>query len=79
MSQKPKTPDWEGFARDLLDNWPVGDVDGATLFDLATKHGLVVEIPGGFDPEIHEDIEGVCPEKGDPWFRYNFHPERTNL
>jgi hypothetical protein len=68
-------PDWEGFGRDLLDSWPVGDIDGDDLFDLALKHRLVVSIPGGFNPEIHEDYEGIGPDPGDPWFKYNFRPK----
>lgn len=65
-------PDWEGFGRDLLECWPVGDVDGADLFDAALRNGLIREVPGGYDPEQHTDAECICPEKGDPWYEYAF-------
>ena len=35
MSLTFDPPDWEGFCRDLLEHWPVGDVDGAELFEAA--------------------------------------------
>ena len=65
-------PNWEGFGRDLLESWPVRDVDGSELFDAALRNGLIQEIPGGYDPEQHIDAEGICPEKGDPWYEYAF-------
>lgn len=65
-------PNWEGFARDLLEHWPVRDVDGSELFDAALRNGLIQEIPGGYDPEHHIDAEGICPEVGDPWYEYAF-------
>lgn len=65
-------PDWEGFGRDLLEGWPVGDVDGSELFDAALRNGLIREIPGGYDPDQHIDAEGICPEVGDPWYEYAF-------
>ncbi|NOD65770.1 hypothetical protein [Ruegeria sp. HKCCD6109] len=67
-----KGPDWEGFGRHLLEDWPVGDIDGADLFDAALKHGLIWEIPGGYDPDQHIDAEGIAPERGDPWYEYAF-------
>ena len=65
-------PDWEGFGRDLLESWPVRDVDGAELFDAALRNRLIREIPGGYDPEQHIDADGICPEPGDPWYEYAF-------
>jgi hypothetical protein len=45
------------FARDVLENWPDGGVDGFDLQDLAIKHGLLV-------PEQRaapcSDDEGAC-------------------
>ena len=72
MSQTFDPPDWEGFCRDLLEHWPVGDVGGAELFEAALRNNLLREIPGGYDPENHIDAEGICPERGDPWYEYNF-------
>jgi hypothetical protein len=72
-------PDWEGFGRDLLEHWPVRDVDGSELFDAALRNGLIAEIPGGYDPDQHIDAEGICPEAGDPWYEYAFHPVRADL
>lgn len=65
-------PDWEGFGRAMLEDWPVRDVDGAELFDLSLKYGLIAEVPGGYDPEQHIDAEGISPETGDPWYEYTF-------
>ncbi|WP_411975971.1 hypothetical protein [Sulfitobacter faviae] len=65
-------PDWEGFGRAMLEDWPVRDVDGAELFDLSLKYGLIAEVPGGYDPEHHIDAEGISPETGDPWYEYTF-------
>ena len=70
-------PDWEGFGRDLLESWPVGDIDGSELFDAALRHGLIREIPGGYDPEKHIDTEGICPERGDPFYEYAFGEARN--
>lgn len=70
-------PDWEGFGRDLMQDWPVGDVDGSELFEAALRNGLLREIPGGYDPEQHIDAEGICPETGDPWYEYAFGGART--
>ena len=67
-------PNWERFGRDLLESWPVRDVDGSELFDAALRSGLIREIPGGYDPEQHTDAEGICPEPGDPWYEYAFGP-----
>ena len=30
-----------GFVRDIMENWPRGDVEGGDLQDLAIKYGLV--------------------------------------
>jgi len=65
-------PDWEGFGRAIVEEWPTGDIDGGFLWDMALLHSLVVEIPGGYNPEEHFDEHGICPEKGDPWYEYNF-------
>lgn len=65
-------PDWEGFGRALMEQWPTADIDGADLFDLSPRHALIAEVPGGYDPDHHIDAEGICPEKGDPWYEYTF-------
>lgn len=66
-------PDWEGFGRAVMNcGWPTNDIDGAELFELAEMYELVVPIKGGYDPENHIDAEGIGPEKGDPWYEFNF-------
>lgn len=65
-------PDWEGFGRALMEDWPTGDIDGSQLFDMSLKYGLIAEVPGGYNPDEHIDAEGICPETGDPWFEYAF-------
>lgn len=72
MTPQESAPDWEGFGRAMLEDWPVRDVDGAELFDLSLKYGLIAEVPGGYDPEQHIDAEGISPETGDPWYEYTF-------
>lgn len=65
-------PDFEGFARALLETWPTNDVEGSELFDLALRYGMIREVPGGYDPDEHIDAEGIAPERGDPWYEYTF-------
>jgi hypothetical protein len=65
-------PDWEGFGRALMEDWPTGDIDGSHLFDMSLKYGLITEVPGGYNPDEHIDAEGICPETGDPWYEYAF-------
>jgi len=65
-------PNWEGFARAIVNEWPVRDIDGAELFEAALKFNLIRPIPGGFDPEEHNDNEGIYPDPGDPWYEYNY-------
>ena len=72
--REANAPDWEGFGRLIVDEWPVGDIEGSYLFDMAVKHGLIREISGGYNPDEHIDAEGICPETGDPWYEYNFGP-----
>lgn len=33
--KRPAKPDWEGFGKAVCEHWPVGDIEGADLFDLA--------------------------------------------
>lgn len=68
-------PDWEGFGRAMVEDWPTGDIEGSFLFDMALKYGLIKEIPGGYDPDQHEDVYGISPEDGDPWYEYSFGSE----
>jgi hypothetical protein len=65
------TPDWEAFGREVMDAWPEGGIDGFDLQDLAEKHGIILSVPGGFDPDKHND-DGYGLESGDPWFERNY-------
>ena len=78
MTNDTKAPDWEGFGRDLLEEWPVRDLTDGELFDAALRNGLIHEIPGGYDPDKHIDSECICPEPGDPWYEYSFGAERSH-
>jgi len=61
-------PDFEGFAKDVLAEWPEGfDREAIEIQQMAIKHGLLVPVEGGFDPEQHECPHG-CSEAGDPWY-----------
>lgn len=69
-------PDWEGFGRAVMADWPEGgDIDGFTLQDMAVEHGLLREVPGGFNPEEHIDVT-CCAEPGDVWFEVTFPSNR---
>tara|TARA_R110000851_G_scaffold178010_10_gene324948 strand:- start:1379 stop:1675 length:297 start_codon:yes stop_codon:yes gene_type:complete len=69
-----KEPDWEGFGRAMMGDWPTNGIDGSDLFCMAQNFGLVREIAGGFNPDEHIDAEGISPEAGDDWYEYNFGP-----
>ena len=71
MSEKP---DWEGFGRGICRDWPTDDIDGCELFDLAKKHRIIREVPGGYDPDKHSDDDVFGAEPGDPWYEWNFGP-----
>ena len=46
------------FARDVMEVWPMGDLDGGSLQEIATKHGLL-------NPEVRNERCGescVCAE-----------------
>jgi hypothetical protein len=67
-------PDWEAFGRAIMEDWATHlDLDAADKFELAIKHGVLVEIEGGFDPDIHIDSYGGA-EKGEPWYKMNTRP-----
>ena len=60
---------WAKLGKAVIAHWPCfGDIDGADLFDMAVESGVLKEIPGGFNPEIHDDSEGVGAEPGDEWY-----------
>jgi hypothetical protein len=56
-----------------MGEWALGDVfdhldlDASEVFDRALELGLLVPIPGGYDPEQHEDEYGGT-QPGDPWY-----------
>ena len=60
---------WAKLGVSVMENWPdYGDIDGWELQDMAVKAGVLTEVEGGFDPEVHDDTQGVFPEPGDQWF-----------
>lgn len=63
--------DYKGFAHAIMEAWPTGGVDGGDLQEIAVEFGLLTGVPGGFDPEKHEDAE-CCAERGDPWFMRSY-------
>jgi hypothetical protein len=77
MTSPKSHPDFEAFGRTVLADWPVADIDGSDLFDWALACHLIREVEGGFNPDQHIDTECTCPEKGDPWYEYNFPLDRT--
>lgn len=71
LSPQPPHPvsNWEAFGRAIMAEWQAHcDVDALERFELALKHGVLVEIEGGFDPEKH--VAEYCDAtKGDPWYQ----------
>ena len=74
-AEKKLPADWESFGRDLMNEWPEGDIDGGSLQELAVKHHIIVPVPGGYDPKEHS-YNGYA-EPGDPWFLRNYDPKNT--
>lgn len=71
-----QAPDYKGFTQAIMEGWQDhGDVDAFTKFELACRHNILREIPGGYNPEQHDDAVGVCPEMGDPWYEMNDAPD----
>ena len=57
------------FARQVIEaSFEGADFDGAYAQEEALRLGLIKEVPGGFDPEVHDDPSGVC-EPGDRFYR----------
>lgn len=53
----------------VMEFWPeAADIDIGDLQDMAIKAGVLKAVPGGFDPEEHEDTCGYGAEPGDEWF-----------
>lgn len=68
----PVKPDFRGFTEAIMEFWPMGDVDGGDLQEIAIRCGIIAPVPGGFDPEEHEDEVGYGAEPGDPWFQFTY-------
>ena len=57
------------FANAILDTyWPeCNDIDGADIQERAVKAGIMIDAPGGYDPDKHGESEyDAAP--GDPWY-----------
>lgn len=71
-------PDFEGFARAVMGGWPDAmSLDDVEVWDLAVKYRLLREIPGGFDPEKHDDSYGLGLEVGDPFYELNYNKDKA--
>lgn len=42
MEQSEQLEKLRAFAQDVMESWPIGDLDGGELQDLALKHGLLM-------------------------------------
>lgn len=47
--------------------WDGCDWDGADIQDRAKDLGLIVEVPGGYNPEVHGESE-FDADPGDTWY-----------
>lgn len=59
---------WAKLGMAVMGGWPdsFGDIDGFDLQDMAEKSGVLVRVPGGFNPNVHDWSDDVEP--GDDWF-----------
>jgi len=55
------------FTRWLLEHFWDGCPDECDIQDRLVELGILVEVPGGFDPETHYDPSG-CAEPGDTFY-----------
>jgi hypothetical protein len=56
------------FGDRMLESWEQHyDVDASDRFDWAKASGVILPVPGGYDPEQHTDEFGAS-EPGDDWF-----------
>ena len=72
-------PDWEGFARAIMDAWPEGDVDGGDLQETAERYGLLRKEP--YDPAKHGEWgkEEYGTQPGEDWYVLTYAEERPEL
>lgn len=70
-----RVPNFVAFSKEVLDI--VYDFEESSVIDIgdiiqiATKHGLLLQVEGGFNPEIHTDV--TCElEPGDEWYERNY-------
>lgn len=55
------------FGERMMDEWQENfDVDACDRFDWAKSCGVLVAVPGGFDPEKHSPGD-FDPDPGDDW------------
>lgn len=57
------------FAKMILDAyWPgCYEIEGADIQSFGVKSGVMVEVPGGYNPEVHGESE-YDAEVGDTWY-----------
>lgn len=49
------------FARDIMEGWPDGDLDGGSRQDIAVKHGILIPCDcGGVENCGREDPDDLC-------------------
>lgn len=53
----------------MAESWQGLDIDGGELQDRALLLGVAEEVPGGYDPEVHDDCWDTDLQKGDPLYR----------
>ena len=60
---------WAKLGVSCMADWPEAmEIEGAELQARAVAAGVLVEVPGGYDPLKHFDSVGIGPEPGDEWF-----------
>ena len=60
------TPDYKKFAKTVMSDALDGcDWDGGDLQEIALECGILREVEGGYNPEVHGIHEYAQP--GDPW------------
>ena len=61
-------PNWEKFGRLVIDKLFEGymEIDCADVQEFGLKCGILHSVPGGFDPDLHDDRTGIL-EPGDSY------------
>lgn len=58
---------WAKLGEAIMEDWPEFSLDAFDLQEVAVASGVLLPVPGGFDPAVHADL-GYSLEPGDDYF-----------